>query len=146
MFEKTRAAMYVDGTLETLEPEDFGTLTDIPAQGLNGCLCSYIYMPNTIKSIGTNVLYSNQATIYVKCSPSVSKIPNKWWGIILSAISNKTVLDCTDYTYVPELDMGDSTADKASISFNTVKVPSNLLTQWKSKSKWSDIADKIVAG
>ena len=142
--EKTRAAMFVDGTLETLEPEDFGSLTALPAYALTANGLKKVFLPDTVKTISENVIYWNEAIVYVRCSPHVSEIPSTWWPIAATKLGEST-LDCTSYTNVPTLKTTEST-DKGTISFDVVKVPNNLLSQWKAALKWSDIVDKIVAG
>lgn len=141
--EKTRAVMFVEGTLETLEPEDFGSLTALPKSALTAEGPKRVFLPDTVKTISENVIYVNNSIVYVKCSPYVSEIPDKWW--ISSRKVGKTTLDCTSYTNVPTLKT-EKSDDKGTISFDVVKVPSNLLDQWKAAPKWSDIVDKIVVG
>ena len=133
---KTRAAMFVDGTLERVEPDDFGSLTALPEGAFSYSPYKSIYMSSNIKSAPDNILSLNMATAYVKCSPNVSKI-GSWSALHYSSLETIT-LDCTDYTSVPTKNGG--------FGFNKIIVPSNLLTKWKATSGWSDISDKIVAG
>lgn len=144
VLEKTRAAMFVDGTLETVEAADFGSLTALPAYALTADGPKKVFLPDTVKTVSENVIYWNDSIVYVRCSPNVSEIPSRWWTAADSELG-KSTLDCTSYTNVPTLKTQEST-DKGTISFDFVKVPNNLLSQWKAASKWSDIADKIVAG
>ncbi len=133
---KTRAAMFVDGTLESVEPDDFGSLTALPEGAFSYSPYKSIYMSSNIKSAPDNILSLNMATAYVKCSPNVSKI-GSWSALHYSSLETIT-LDCTDYTSVP--------TKNGNFGFNKIIVPSNLLTKWKATSGWSDISDKIVAG
>ena len=142
--EKTRAAMFVDGTLETIEASDFGSLTALPEYALIASGPKNVFLPDTVKTVSWDVIYWNDSIVYVRCSPHVSEIPSKWWHLNSTQIGGFT-LDCTSYTNVPTLKTEKST-DNGSIDFDVVKVPNNLLSQWKAASKWSDIANKIVAG
>lgn len=142
--EKTRAAMFVDGTLETIEASDFGSLTALPEYALTASGPKNVFLPDTVKTVSWDVIGWNDSIVYVRCSPNVSVIPSKWWHLHSTQIGGFT-LDCTSYTNVPTLKTEKST-DNGSIDFDVVKVPNNLLSQWKAASKWSDIANKIVAG
>ena len=142
--EKTRAAMFVDGTLETIEASDFGSLMALPEYALTASGPKNVFLPDTVKTVSWDVIGWNDSIVYVRCSPNVSVIPSKWWHLNSTQIGRFT-LDCTSYTNVPTLKTENST-DKGSIDFDVVKVPNNLLSQWKAASKWSDIANKIVAG
>lgn len=142
--EKTRAAMFVDGTLETIEASDFGSLTALPEYALTALGPKNVFLPDTVKTVSWDVIGWNESIVYVRCSPNVSVIPSKWWHLHSTKIGRFT-LDCTSYTNVPTLKTEKSTYT-GSIDFDVVKVPNNLLSQWKAASKWSDIANKIVAG
>ena len=51
VLEKTRAAMFVEGTLETLEPEDFGSLTALPKYALIANGPKKVFLPDAVKTI-----------------------------------------------------------------------------------------------
>lgn len=140
--EKTRAAMFVDGTLETVEADDFGSLTTLPDYAFVGSSYKNIYMSSKIRTAGANLLMNYSTAPYLKCSPNISDI-YVTWGISLAASNTGSVLDCTDYTYVPLL---SSSNNDYNMYFETIKVPRSLLSKWKAAYGWKDNASKIVAG
>ena len=140
--EKTRAAMFVDGTLETVEPEDFGSLTALPAYALAGSPYKNIYMSSKITTITDTFLLNYTAVPYVKCSPNIRNIPSGL-GASVAATYEDSVFDCTDYTFVPALVSKDG---GYSMLFGTIKVPQSLLSRWKTATGWEKMSDHIVAG
>lgn len=136
--EKTRAAMFVDGTLETVEAEDFGSLTALPDNAFTYCSFPLVYMSNAIKSAGAGAFALSRIKGTVRCSPNINPMRGDW-GLINGN------LDCTAYTSVPTL-LKKEGVDTGSIDFKQVIVPSNLLSAWKNAPIWKDIASKIVAG
>ena len=140
--EKTRAAMFVDGTLETIEASDFGSLTALPDFALTGSPYKNIYMSSKIRTVGSSFLTNCVTAPYVKCSPNIRSI-YAGWGVSINIGSKGSVLDCTDYTSVPTLLQSDNSY---STYFETIKVPQSLLSSWKAATGWKDNASKIVAG
>ena len=140
--EKTRAAMFVDGTLETIEASDFGSLTALPDYALTGSIYKNIYMSSKIRTVDLHFLFNYVTAPYLKCSPNISDI-SVTWGVSLTASNTGSVLDCTDYTYVPTLSSDNNVYD---IYFETIKVPQSLLSRWQAATGWKDNAKQIVAG
>ena len=144
VLEKTRAAMFVDGTLETVEAEDFGSLTSLPDYAFTWSPYKNIYMSSKIKTVGDIFLLECTTTPYVKCSPNISSIYAGWGNYLFNNFMVGSVLDCTDYTFVPTLLGVDE--NNYTTNFDVIKVPQSLLSEWKAAPGWKDNASKIVAG
>ena len=140
--EKTRAAMFVDGTLETIEASDFGSLTELPENALERSAYKNIYMSSNIIYGSKYFLSYYKVAPYVKCSPHIGSISSVW-GMANEVDNKGSVLDCTDYTSVPIL---YSENDLYVTYFETIKVPQSLLSSWKAAKGWKEYASKIVAG
>lgn len=142
--EKTRAAMFVDGTLETVEAEDFGSLTALPRDAFRYCPYKSVYMADTVKTVGESFCFEYKYDdFYLRCSPSI-KVVKTGWLTRLTTSQNNAVVDFTDYTFVPTLDSENQGTE--TLMYSVAKVPSTLLSQWKAAPVWKKSASKIVAG
>lgn len=145
--EKTRAAMLVDGTLEEIIAEDFGTLTQIPA-GVLGWMSNLksVYIPDTITSIGEFFMGSYKGVIStVRMSPNVLNMHDNMFVTVYSGAKIE-VLDCTAFTQVPVLSHLSNMETPWKNTIDQIKVPTSLVSTWQAANGWADYASKIVGG
>ena len=101
---------------------------------------SSVSIPSSVTSIGSSAFYNCHSLSSVSIPSSVTSIGNS----AFSSCYGMAIYDFTNHTSVPTL---VSTNAFSSIPSDCViKVPSSLLSTWKSATNWSTYASKIVAG
>lgn len=140
------------------------SVTDINGYSFQYCYAlKLVSIPNSVTYIGTNAFYDDRTLVSITIPHSVNKIAGSAFQYCYSlssldipsnvkTLDNNTFYGCygmgiydfTKHTSVPKLE--DTRAFYGIPSDCVIKVPSSLLSAWKSATNWSTYASQIVAG
>ena len=117
------------------------SVTSIGSTAFSSCYSlSSVSIPSSVTSIGSGAFSSCYSLSSVSIPQGVTSIGNR----AFNSCSGMAIYDFTKHTSVPTL--ASTTAFSSIPSDCVIKVPSSLLSAWKSATNWSTYASKIVAG
>ena len=142
-----RFAQFIDGSLEEIGPEDFGSMTSVPDYAFAGLVLERLELPDAITTVPATAFsaaaYTPRETIFPVTFLSVPQA-------LFVAMAGNRAGECTlDFTKVKQVvtmtDVNLSFSDAAT--FPTVKVPAGLYDAWIKTDGWSDagVVPHIVA-
>lgn len=147
--DNSRLIQFVEGTLEELTPEDFGGATEIPAYAFYSIASSgydalrKIELPDSVTTIGEHAFTNNDLTEII-FGKRISKI-----GENSCAYSNEnetnSIADFSKVSSIPTRAYDSASATNPFNKCTVIRVPKSLYSTWKSKSDWTDLADKLVS-
>ena len=117
------------------------SVTSIGSGAFSGCSSlSSVSIPSSVTSIGNSAFYNCCSLASVSIPSGVRSIGNSAFAYCYGM----AIYDFTNHTSVPTL--SNTNAFTSIPSDCVIKVPSSLLSTWKSATNWSTYASKIVAG
>lgn len=116
------------------------TITEIYASALYECRSLVeIQLPLALATIGNSALMRCISLTRIVFPPAITTIGN----YVFQNSGDVAIYDFTSVQAVPTLGTSVFVGNADDV---LIKVPSSLLTTWKSATNWSDMSDKIVAG
>lgn len=114
------------------------TVTNIYSEAFASTGLVNITIPDTVTYIGQGAFASCTSLVNINMGVGVSIIRKSFDGC-----KNLKRIDCSKYTSIPTLQSADIFYGD-TFKYLQIKVPANLIDEWKNATNWSTYADKIV--